>query len=78
MVRLNDIMKRIEAKALYKPGDKVPKSGIYEVLHDEENPHHEVTCVEGKTFPGSRSCPHPRYRLLREAVHIEDHPDTKG
>lgn len=78
MVTYSEIMKKIDGTAVYKPGDKVPKSGIYEVLHDTTHPHHEVTCIEGKTFPGSRSCPHPRYRLKHEAVHIDDHPDTKG
>jgi hypothetical protein len=72
-----DAIKRINVKTVFKPGERVLKSGIYEVLHDEDNPHHEVTCVAGKTFPGSRSCPHPRYRLVREAVHIDDHQDTE-
>lgn len=77
MIKAVDILGKVESKLGYKPGATVPDSGIYEVLNDEGNPHHEVTCIEGKTFPGSRSCAHPRYRLVRAAVHIDDHPDTK-
>jgi len=36
----------------YKPGEKVPKSGIYLVLHDQNHEQqHEVTCIMGKIFP---------------------------
>lgn len=74
---LKDVLRASNPKTLWTPGEEVPTSGVYEVLHDEENRHHEVTCVKGKTFPGSRSCPHPRYRLVYAADHIDDHPDTK-
>jgi hypothetical protein len=36
----------------YKPGDKVPKSGIYKVIHDpNHDEEHEVTCIIGAPFP---------------------------
>lgn len=56
----------------YKPGDEVPKSGIYRVIHDPRHAEeHEVTCVYGKKFPPCRSCAHPRFILVRSAHHIE-------
>lgn len=58
----------------YKPGDTVPKSGIYRVTHDPAHAQeHEVTCVYGKTFPPCRGCRHPRFVLIRAAQHIETH-----
>lgn len=56
----------------YKPGDKVPKSGIYKVTHDRNHASpHEVTCVFGKVFPPCRGCQHPRFELVRAAQHVE-------
>ncbi len=57
---------------IFKPGDKVAASGIYEVTHDTEHKQrHEVTCVHGKKFPPCRGCNHPRFKLVRAAKHIE-------
>jgi len=56
----------------FKPGDKVPHSGIYKVTHDPEHAQsHEVTCVYGKVFPPCRGCKHPRFILVRSAQHID-------
>jgi hypothetical protein len=59
----------------FEPGDVVPRSGIYLVLHDKQHAEeHEVTCVYGKTFPPCHGCGHhPRFRLVRPAQHIESH-----
>ncbi len=59
----------------YKPGDKVPNSGIYDVIHDvQHNTRHQVTCVAGETFPPCNHCgQHPRFRLAVQAVHIRNH-----
>jgi hypothetical protein len=57
---------------VFEPGEKVPRSGIYEVTHDTTHAQrHEVTCVFGKTFPPCRGCAHPRFKLVRPAQHIE-------
>ncbi len=61
----------------FKPGDKVPKSGIYKVTHDSHSVPHEVTCIIGKTFPPCNSCDHPRFVLVRAAHHIETHEHFK-
>ena len=56
----------------FKPGEKVPHSGIYKVIHDPAHSEpHEVTCVYGKIFPPCHDCSHPRFKLVRAAQHIE-------
>jgi formamidopyrimidine-DNA glycosylase len=63
----------------YKPGDKVPRSGIYRVIHDSNHhEEHEVTCVYGKAFPPCNHCGrHVRFELFRAAVHIATHKEFK-
>jgi hypothetical protein len=58
----------------YKPGDQVPYSGIYRVIHDPRHVEdHEVSCVSGKTFPLCRDCPHPTFELVKSSpILIED------
>lgn len=58
---------------IFKPGDEVPRSGIYKVVHDKKHTaEHEVTCVYGKRFPPCNHCgQHPRFELLRAAQHID-------
>jgi hypothetical protein len=58
---------------VFEPGEKVPRSGIYLVTHDNEHAKkHEVTCVYGKKFPPCNGCgPHPRFKAVRFAQHIE-------
>jgi len=58
---------------VFKPGDKVPHSGIYTVIHDSKHTqNHEVTCIYGKTFPPCNHCGnHPRFKLKEWAQHIE-------
>lgn len=64
---------------IFKPGDEVPHSGIYRVVHDPEHSQpHEVTCVYGKRFPPCRGCAHPRFILVRAAIHIDSHDHFKG
>jgi formamidopyrimidine-DNA glycosylase len=64
---------------VFKPGDKVQRSGIYRVTHDGEHREaHEVTCVYGKKFPPCNHCGnHPRFKLVYGAKHIEQDDDFK-
>jgi len=63
----------------FKPGQEVPHSGIYLVIHDQAHSQsHEVTCVYGKRFPPCRGCDHPRFKLVHAAIHIESHEQFKG
>lgn len=63
----------------FKPGEKVPASGIYDVIHDKlDGDHHalahQVTAIAGKVFPPCRGCHGSvRFRLHRAAEHVEDH-----
>ncbi|WP_257811680.1 YjzC family protein [Burkholderia glumae] len=61
-----------KAGDIFKPGDKVPHSGIYTVIHDKEHiESHDVTCVYGKVFPPCKGCgAHPRFKLKYAAQHI--------
>jgi hypothetical protein len=63
---------------IFKPGDDVPHSGIYRVVHDPEHASpHDVTCIYGKTFPPCRGCRHPRFELRVAAIHIGSHEHFK-
>ena len=59
----------------YKPGQTVPESGIYRVVHDRNHlPVHEVTAVKNERFPPCRNCgDHPRFTLARPALHLKEH-----
>jgi len=63
----------------YKPGEAVPRSGIYTVTHDVQHKEtHEVTCVMGEHFPPCNKCGHhPRFVLARAAHHINNHEHFK-
>ena len=58
----------------YKPGEKVPKSGIYKVVHDGHEADHEVTAVIGEPFPPCRGCgDKAHFVLVRAAHHLKRH-----
>lgn len=62
------------ATTQYRPGDIVPASGIYLVLHDQHHRPHEVTYVKGEVFPPCNHCGyHPRFSLERAAHHVHNH-----
>lgn len=67
----------------FKPGEKVPVSGIYDVIHDklDNDDHaqsHQVTAVSGTVFPSCRGCRgEVRFRLHLAAEHIEAHGHFK-
>jgi hypothetical protein len=63
----------------FKPGDKVPTSGIYDVIHDrlDGDQHaqtHQITAIAGRVFPLCRGC-HGwvRFRLHQAAEHLDAH-----
>ncbi len=65
---------------IFKPGDEVPHSGIYRVVHDPyHSKEHEVTCVYGKRFPPCNHCGHHvRFVLERAAQHIGSNEHFKS
>ena len=64
---------------VFKPGEKVPASGIYKVVHDTYHyEQHEVTAIIGEHFPPCNRCgSHPRFTLVRAAHHISNHEHFK-
>jgi hypothetical protein len=67
----------------FKPGDRVPTSGIYDVIHDkldgDDHAHpHQVTAMSGTVFPPCRGCAEwVRFRLHQAAEHVEAHHHFK-
>ncbi len=41
---------------VYKPGDRVPKSGVYRVYHHQHRLMHEATLEKDTRFPQCRTC----------------------
>jgi hypothetical protein len=68
---------------MFKPGDAVPASGIYDVIHDkldgqEHALRHQITAIAGNTFPPCRGCQAwVRYRLYRAAEYIQENEHFK-
>ncbi len=52
----------------YKPGEKVPQSGIYAELTALNTKVTEVTCVKGEPFPPTTTQGY-HYELVRAAHH---------
>ena len=69
----------------FKPGERVPKSGIYDVIHDKLDGEdhaqpHQVTAIAGTVFPACRGCKGSvTFRLYQAAEHAEvnDHLRSK-
>jgi len=68
---------------VFKPGDTVPSSGIYDVDHDklDGDDHaqpHQVTALHGEIFPPCRCCQDlVRFRLNQAAEHVLTHDHFK-
>ena len=53
----------------FSPGEAIPQSGIYRVMHDPAHVgDHEVTCLYGRHFPSCNECNRPRFALIRGAT----------
>lgn len=69
----------VESLDTFKPGDKVPASGIYDAFHDrlDGDDHalpHQITAIAGTLFPPCRVCREwVGFRLHRAAEHVEAH-----
>ncbi len=65
--------------AVFKPGDTVPVSGIYDVMHDridgqEHAEQHQIVATAGMTFASCKVCQAwVRYRLHSTAEYIVAH-----
>ena len=56
----------------HKPGERVPQSGLYRVIH-EGGEEHQVTAVKGERFPPSRLGKGVHYTLAQAALHFHEH-----
>ena len=66
------------AEHVYRPGAKVPESGVYLVTHGAHREPHEVTLVEGEFFPECARClVAVRFTLLHAANPIEKDADFR-
>lgn len=66
------------AEQVFKPGDDVPQSGLYLVLHEKHRPDHEATLFQGEQFPACAQCDVAvRFRLLRAATPVADGSDFR-
>ncbi len=56
------------SKKLHHPGEQVPATGIYKVLHRAHREPHEVVMRAAEVFPSCRSCGVAvRFELVRGA-----------
>lgn len=64
----------------FKPGDEVPRSGIYCVFHANQHAKtHEVTCVYSDHFPSCTTCGESvRFSLVSGAQHITSNEHFKS
>ena len=65
---------------IYRPGDTVPASGIYSVLHRENHRGpHEVVMVGRDRFPKCEICDREvHYRLTRSAPYVFEDQDFEA
>ena len=40
----------------FRPGDRVPVTGIYTARHEQHRNSHDVVAAEGEKFPRCRTC----------------------
>ncbi len=69
---------------VFTPGDTIPVSGIYDVIHDKLDGEdhalpHRVTAIRGMVFPPCRVCHNlVKFRLSLDAEHIDTHDHFKN
>ena len=65
-----------EVGDIFKPGDKVPNSGIYDATHDRNHTaRHQVTCVYGEPFP---PCRNPFVCVCLSCCRVDHHNRCSG
>lgn len=64
---------------VYRPGDSVPQSGVYRVVHQDHRDDHEATLLDGGTFPRCTNCGDGvRFQLQRAAGRIQQDSDFEA
>ena len=63
---------------LFKPGEAVPHSGLYEAIHRGHRADHPISIAAGALFPDCSVCGAAvRFRFLRNAPPIEFDEDFR-
>lgn len=64
---------------IFRPGERAPQTGIYEVRHYQHRFPHEVTALAREIFPFCRLCGHrASFRLVRPADRLKSDIDFKS
>jgi hypothetical protein len=67
------------SKTICKPGERVQKPGIYQVIHDGHRQAHEASFRLNETFPRCNSCKgRVRFQLVKEAQGVDEHEKAAG
>ena len=65
-----------KAEQVFQPGEVVPESGVYTVLHADHRQRHWATIFKGDRFPQCAHCGKAvRFALARPAVLISEDLD---
>ena len=65
-----------KAEQVFQPGETVPESGVYAVLHAHHRERHSATIFKGDRFPQCARCGNEvRFTLLRPAASISEDAD---
>ena len=63
----------------YKPGQMVPISGLYSVVHQMHRAKHEVLAIRGDEFPSCRICKgQVRFLVTKVIPHMTHDFDLAG
>ena len=67
-----------KAEQVFQPGDVVPESGVYTILHAHHRERHSATVFKGDRFPLCARCGMGvRFLLARPATLISEDLDFK-
>ncbi len=66
-------MGKMMSDEVFEPEERVPESGVYQVLHYRHRLAHDVTVLSGGSFPSCSECgKNVRFRLVRLARRLEE------
>jgi hypothetical protein len=75
MLRKN--IEALNSEQLFRPSQRIPQTGIYELIHANGNVN-TVVLVREEEFPTCRECgTQVRFRLVRAAPHIKEDEDFR-
>jgi hypothetical protein len=67
-----------KAEQVFQPGEMVPESGVYTVMHEHHRERHSATIFKGDRFPQCGRCGKKvRFMLARPAALISEDADFR-